>query len=390
MQNVVQLFAPENPTALVDRVEFTDRIALLAKLCSRQPQPILTHLRVSSETGGMAFIATNLSIQAETSLPADVDARFSAALPAGSLLRLMKKGAPSETAVLELIAEEAGEEERFIAEKCGIQLGATRFVIDAMPSGDFPDPIRHEEGAEVQRFSIASAVLWNALDGTLDAVSTDETRYYLNGVFLHDHNGRLRFTSTDGHRLYIQDTNVRTGKADVAGILPTEGAKFVAGLLDGYAGADPVQVELSSSIAVFVFRGVAVTMKLIDGAFPDYQRVIPAQPDKTAQLAGGVLAAAVSSLTEGADAKLVRLSFSDGAVAIEVSGTAGAGSSSVECAFEGEPLAISFDARNLRSAIEAASPDGRKMMIRMKDAVSPAIVSGSVGGWTGVVMPSAA
>lgn len=390
MQNVVQLFTSENPSALVERAEFTDRIGLLAKLCARQAQPILSHVRLSSEPGGIAFIATNLSLQAETSMPADIDARFSVALPAVSLLKLMKKGTPSNHAILELLTDENEENERFVAEKCAVQVGATRFVIDALPSDDFPEPIRHGEGAKVQRFSIPSAVLWNAIDGTLDAVSTDETRYFLNGIYLHDHNGRLRFAATDGHRLYIQDTNIQTGKSEIAAILPTEGAKFIANLLDGYASAEPVQVELSPEIIVFVFRGVAVTLKLVDGSFPDYGRVIPTDPDKKVEVAGGALAEAVASLSEGAAAEMVHLAFSGNEISITVSGSVGEGSVAIDCGYAGDDFAITFDAKNLRSAIEAASPDGRKMTIRMKDLGSPALVTGSVGGWTGVLMPSAA
>ncbi|UDF29350.1 UNVERIFIED_ORG: DNA polymerase III subunit beta [Roseateles sp. XES5] len=390
MQKVVPLFTTENPSALVDRAEFTDRIALLARLCARPMHPILGHVRVSSETGGLAFIATNSSLQAETSMTADTDARFSAALPAAALLKLMKKGTPSNHAILELTAEDGAVDERFVAAKCAVHVGTTRFVIDVMPTGDFPEPIRHAEGSKIQRFSIPSAVLWNAIDGTLDAVSTDETRRNLNGVYLHDYHGRLRFAATDGHRLYIQDSNVQTGKSEISAILPTDGAKFVASLLDGYAGADPVQVELSGGVAVFVFRGMAVTMNLVDGPFPDYGRVIPTDPDKKVAVAGGALSEAVAALAEGASAELVRLAFSESEIAITVTGASGEGSVVVDCSYEGDEFTIAFDAKNLRSAIEAASPDGRKMIIRMKDAASPALVSGSIGGWTGVLMPSAA
>lgn len=392
MQKVVQLFTSENPSALVDRQEFTECVGLLAKLCSaKHSGPILNHIRVSSETGGMALVATNLDIQAETSISADVDARFSTALPATTLLKLMKKGTASGTAILELLAdneEAAAAEERFVASKCAIQLAGMRFVLDAMPSDDFPEPIRHEDGAKVQRFSIASAVLWNAIDGLVDAASTDETRFYLNGIYLHSHNGQLRFVATDGHRLYIQDTNVQTGKSEVEGIIPSEGARFIASLLDGYACTDPVDVELSPGIALFSFRGVAVTLKLIDGTFPDYQRVIPAEPDKTATVAGKALNAAVISLVECTGADRIALTFSADRLAISAKGPAGAGSTDIDCAFEGEHFEIGFEARYLRSAIDAASPDGRNMRIRMIDAQSPALVTGSIGGWTGVLMPS--
>ncbi|MEH7904028.1 DNA polymerase III subunit beta [Rhizobium laguerreae] len=389
-ENVVKLFTSQNPSALVDRAELTECVTLLAKLCNgKQPFPILNHIRISSEPGGMALTATNRDIQAETSIVADVDARFTTALPAAALLKLMKKGTPSSTAILELLPEEDPDADRTIASKCAIQLASTRFVLDAMPTDDFPEPIRHEAG-KFHKFSIASAVLWNAIDGTIDAVSTDETRYYLNGVHIHNHNGHLRFVTTDGHRLYIQDTNVKTGKFEVNAILPTEGARFVASLLDGHAGADPVKVELSASVAVFVFRDIAVSLKLLDGTFPDYQRVIPAEPDKVATVAGGTLSSAVASLVECTGASTVHLKFTAGELAIRADGTTGGGTTGLDCDYQGDELEIAFDARYLRSAIDAASPDGRNMKIRMAGAISPALVTGSIGGWTGILMPSRA
>lgn len=391
-ENVVKLFTTENPSALADRAELTECISLLARLCGgKQSISILNHIRFASESGGVALTATNGDIQAETSVAADVDARFSAALPATALLKLMKKGTPSSTAILELLADETDPEaERFVAGKCAIQLASTRFVLDAMSTDEFPEPIRHVDGDKVQRFSIASAVLWNAIDGTIDAVSTDQTRFYLNGVYIHSHHGHLRFATTDGHRLYIQDTNVQTSKSEIAAILPTEGARFVASLLDGYAGADPVKVEISSSVAVFIFREVAVTVKLVDGSFPDYQRVIPAEPDKMVTIAGGELSALAASLVECTGAGILRLRFSAEQLLMSADGNLGRGTTGMACEYHGDEFDIAFDARNLRSAIEAASPDGRNMRLRMVDAISPAIVSGSVGGWTGVLMPSRA
>ncbi|EJB02914.1 DNA polymerase III, beta subunit [Rhizobium leguminosarum bv. trifolii WSM597] len=390
--NIVQLFTSGNPSALIERTELTECTALLAKLCSgKQSMPILNHIRFASEQGGVALTATNLDIQAETSIAADVDARFSAALPAAALLKLMKKGTTSTTTILELLADEADPDaDRIVASKCAIQLASTRFVLDAMPTDDFPDLIRHAEGDKVHRFSIGSAILWNAIDGTVDAASTEPTRYYLNGVYIHTHNSHLRFVSTDGHRLYIQETNIQTGKHEIGAILPTEAAKFVANLLDGYAGADPVKVEISKGVAVFIFRDVAVTAKLIDGTFPDYQRVIPAEPDKTATIAGGDLSARVASLVECTGATTVHLKFGGEQLVINASGASGAGTTGMDCDYRGEELEIAFDAGYLRSAIEAASPDGRNMRIRMADALSPAIVTGSIGGWSGVLMPTKA
>lgn len=389
MQNVVKLFPTENPSALIDRAALTEAIGLLARLCTdAQPGPM--HIRLASKPGGMALTSTNFTVQAETAIPADVDARFSAALPAATLLKLLRKGGASETVLLELLADtEELEGERFIPAKCMVRLGAASFTLDATGTDEFPEPILLDPDDDVQGFDIPAAVLWNAIDGTLDAASREETRHYLGGIYLHNHNGRLRFVATDGHRLYMQDTFVHVGKAEIAGIIPRDAAQFIAALIDGYASADPVSVRMTASLAELVYRDVAVSLRLVDGTFPDYLRVIPANPPTAATVLGVDLAAAVASLVECTAAITVKLDFAADAVTVHAGGAAGEGTTSVSCSLEGEPLSIGFSAKNLRSVIEAASPDGRRMTIRMADAVSPALVTGSIGGWTGVLMPAA-
>lgn len=389
MKNVVKLFSSENPTALIDRASLTATVDLLASLCNAGKHAVPT-IRFSSEPGGIALTATSTTVQAETSIIADVDARFSAAIPAATLLKLLKKGGLSETVVLELSPDEtASTSERFIPSQCVVMIGGSSFTIDVSGTDDFPEPIRHDPEHTVHRFDIPAAVLWNAIDGTIGATSTDETRYYLNGIYVHNHDGRARFVATDGHRLYMQDTNVNLGKAETSGIISREAAMLIAEILDGHASADPVSVEMSQSVAVVVYRDIAVTMELIDGSFPDYLRVVPANPEKTATLHGGDFAEAVMSVVDCTGATTMTLGFSTDEVRLSAKGTAGHGTATVACKFDGEPFEIAFAAKNLRSVIDGASPDGRQMKIRMADNASPVLVTGSIGGWTGVLMPAA-
>ncbi|HLP66733.1 MAG TPA: hypothetical protein VK181_04365 [Rhizobium sp.] len=386
MKNVVKLFSSENPTALIDRASLTATVELLASL-GKNACPTI---RFSSEPGGIALTASNTIIQAETSIIADVDARFSAAIPAATLLKLLKKGGMSETVVLELVPDdEKSSAERFIPSQCTVMIGGSSFTIDVSDTDDFPEPIRHDPEQTVHRFDIPAAVLWNAIDGTIGATSTDETRHYLNGIYVYNHDGHARFVATDGHRLYMQDTNVNLGKAEIAGIIPREAATLIAAIIDGYASADPVSVEMSQSVAVAVYRDIAVTLELIDGSFPDYLRVVPTDPEKTATLHGGDFAAAVTSVIDCTGAATVKLGFSSDEVILSAKGATGQGTAMVACKFDGEPFEIGFAAKNLRSVIDGASPDGRKMAIRMADNVSPVLVTGSIGGWTGVLMPAA-
>ena len=389
-EKIVKLFPTENPMALIDRGALTEAVSLLSKLCSTSKSETAS-IRFSSEVGGIALASTNLSVLAETSIAADVDARFSAAIPAATLLKLLKKGGASETIILELHHDPAQTEvDRFIAHKCTVAIGNASFIVEAFSTDDFPSPIRRGDDEEPYGIEVPAAVLWNAIDGTINAASSDQTRPNLNGINVHRHDGHLRFVATDGHKLYIQDTDIPVSDNEVSGIIPTDAAKFIAALIDGHAGADPVRFEISRSTATAIYRDVAVSMKLLDGSFPDYLRVLPTANGKVGVMVGAALDAAVAALTECTGASSVKLSFGDDGLQLSAKGPAGEGSSCIPCSYEGDAFEICFDAKNLRSIIDGATPDGKAMTIRMSDATSPTLVTGTIGGWTGVLMPARA
>ena len=161
-----------------------------------------------------------------------------------------------------------------------LRSGRSRFYLQALPATDFPDLT---SGEFSHRFTLPAVELKRLIENTQFAISTEETRYYLNGIFLHtlDVGGTamLRAVATDGHRLARVETPAPQGAVGMPGVIaPRKAVNEVLKLLD-----DPtqdVQIEISTAKVRFQFGDVVLTTKLIDGTFPDYQRVIPTANDK--------------------------------------------------------------------------------------------------------------
>src|SRR5215831_18010337 len=165
-----------------------------------------------------------------------------------------------------------------------LKAGRSRFVLATLPKEDFP---AMGAGDLPHQFGIAVQELRNLIDRTRFAISTEETRYYLNGIYLHATTSGevkvLRAVATDGHRLARFEMPLPAGAAEMPGIIvPRKAVGELRKLLDEADGR--VEVALSDAKIRFVVGGVTLTSKLIDGTFPDYQRVIPTGNDKVMEV----------------------------------------------------------------------------------------------------------
>src|SRR5690606_23357863 len=179
------------------------------------------------------------------------------------------------------------------------------------------------------------------IERTQFAISNEETRYYLNGIYIHtlDVNGQqvLRAVATDGHRMARAETDAPAGSAGMPGIIiPKKTVSEVQKLLDGAEG--DVQVEVSDTKIRFTLGGVVLLSKLIEGTFPDYERVTPKNNDKQMNVDKSSFAVAVdrvSTIASERGGKAVKLSIKDGQLELSVTnpdhGTAS------------EELAVEFD-----------------------------------------------
>lgn len=199
-----------------------------------------------------------------------------------------------------------------------IQAGKAKFTLGTLPADDFPVFSRSE--SVITEISIEAHDLAELLDSTRHAASTEETRHYLNGIFLHHYQGLLRAVATDGNRLALIDTPVNDGVNEdtPAIILPSKAAALARGMLEDITG--PVTVALSKAHAAFVLppAGITFTTKLVDGTYPDYQRVIPANNPLAFRVEKAALTAALDRVSTVAidKTRVVKLRFTEGRLTI--------------------------------------------------------------------------
>ncbi|HEX4695749.1 DNA polymerase III subunit beta [Sphingomonas sp.] len=235
----------------------------------RNTIPILSNVLIdASADGSLKLMATDLDLQINESIPAAVEQPGATTVSAHTLFDIARK--LPEGSQVSLSAAEG---------KMQIVAGRARFQLGTLPRDDFPVIA---EGELPVSFELPAETLKQIIDKTRFAISTEETRYYLNGIFWHvadDGQPVLKAAATDGHRLArvtLPRPDGAEGMPDI--IIPRKCVAELRKLLDEIDGS--VGVSLSSSKIRFDLGQALLTSKLIDGTFPDYSRVIPTGNDK--------------------------------------------------------------------------------------------------------------
>ena len=231
-----------------------------------------------------------------------------------------------------------------------IKAGRSRFNLPVLPAGDFP--VMSSEGLS-NRMTVDAADLIRLIDKTRFAISTEETRYYLNGLYLHTvvENGetKLRAVATDGHRLALAEMEAPEGAAGLPGIIvPRKTIQEARRLME--SAGEHVDLQVSAQKVRFEFGAAALTSKVIDGAFPDYLRVIPRDNGKILTLDNDLFAKAVDRVAtiSAEKSRSVRMAIESGRVVLTVRNMeAGQAVEELEIDYDGEPFELSFNARYL-------------------------------------------
>jgi DNA polymerase-3 subunit beta len=236
----------------------------------RNTIPILSNVLIEArDDNSIRMMATDLDLQVDESVPANVDQAGATTVPAHTLFDIVRK------------LPEGSQVELNVAEgKMHLSAGRSRFHLSTLPRDDFPVI---SEGELPTRFELPAATLRQIIDKTRFAISSEETRYYLMGIFLHVADDQLKAAATDGHRLarvVIAKPDGADGMPDV--IVPRKCVAELRKLLDELDGT--VEVSLSPTKIRFGLGSAVLTSKLIDGTFPDYNRVIPTANDKLLKL----------------------------------------------------------------------------------------------------------
>src|SRR5256885_6239331 len=231
----------------------------------RNTIPILANVLVRAEKSALNLKATDLDLEVIESIAAEVAPAGSTTVPAHMFYEIVRKLPEGSQVVLESSSDRA---------VLAVRAGRSRFTLQTLPESDFPDLA---PGDMTHKFMLAGADLKRLIDKTQFAISTEETRYYLNGIYLHVAGSAkaptLRGVATDGHRLAQFELPLPAGASGMPGIIvPRQTVAEVQRLIEDNEAE--VTVELSQGKIRFTLGETVLTSKLIDGTFPDYARVI--------------------------------------------------------------------------------------------------------------------
>jgi DNA polymerase-3 subunit beta len=356
-----------------------ERSALLGSLTHvqsvverRNTIPILANVRVDAdENDRMRLTATDMDLAIVDGAEASVEQAGATTTPAHTLYDIVRK-LPDGAQVSIGMDGESGQ--------ISLGSGRSQFRLSCLPIGDFPVM---SEGELPHTFAVPKNDLRRLIDKTRFAISTEETRYYLNGIYLHptaaDEGGetRLRAVATDGHRLARVDVPLPDGAAGMPGVIvPRKTVAEVRKLID--EGDEMITIALSESKIRFAIGEATLTSKLIDGSFPDYERVIPQNNENVLTLTNSSFAEAVDrvSTISTEKSRAIKLSIQQDRVTLTAtSPDAGTATEELDAEYGAGPLDVGFNARYVLDV--AGQIESEFIQFVFGDAASPSLVRDS-------------
>jgi DNA polymerase III subunit beta len=332
----------------------------------RNTIPILSNIYISAENGTLRLKATDLDIEVTETLKADVSVEGITTIPAHLAFEIVRKMPDGAQISLETLEDKG---------TLALKAGRSRFALQTIPEHDFPDLSKADY---THHFTLNAKDLRRLFDKTQFAISTEETRYYLNGIYFHclevDGVQMLRAVATDGHRLAQAQMAAPKGAEGMPGlILPRKTVAEVLRMLDNPTAE--IEISLSTLKIRFKLNDMQIISKLIDGTFPDYSRVIPQNNslvmvvEKSDFMAGVDRVATVSSER----GRAVKLALSERRLVLTVTNPdSGTASEEIETDYDASDLEIGFNARYLLDI--AGQIDGDTAEFSFADSGAPTLV----------------
>jgi DNA polymerase-3 subunit beta len=341
----------------------------------RSTLPILSNVMLEAKEGRLRLLATDLEIWMECSVPVEMAQGGAITLPAKVVSEVV--GSLPEAKV-----ELQGEEGKAVTISCG----HSQYVIQGMAAEEFPSPPR--VGKEVT-MQVGQGAFKDAVRSVILAASMDETRLILTGVLLTWDGQVLKLAATDHHRLAVNSVAAEGDQGkEVSVIVPSRALAEVLRALSAEA-EEKLTITIGDNQIMFRLDGLVVTSRLIDGQFPNYERVIPTESDKRVTADRGELAAAVkrAAIVARTEANKVMLRSSRGVLSIEAtSGEVGQAHEEVAIELEGEDLEIAFNAEYLMDVL--AVLDSQQVQLGLTGPLSPGVIRpGDDSPYLYVVMP---
>jgi DNA polymerase-3 subunit beta len=351
----------------VERSELLKSLGHVHRVVERRNTiPILANVLLHGDRSKLSLKATDLDVEVIDTIAAEVGPGGSTTVPAHMFFDIVRKLPEGAQIALESSGDRAA---------LAIRAGRSRFTLQTLPESDFPDL---SAGEMTHKFTLKADELKRLIDKTQFAISTEETRYYLNGIYLHAAGTAkaqtLRAVATDGHRLAQMEVELPKGAAGMPGIIvPRKTVGEVHRLIED--GDTEVSIELSPGKIRFTIGQTVLTSKLIDGTFPDYARVIPVGNDKELVVDKKEFEAAVDrvSTVSSERGRAVKLSINAGRLSLSVTNPdSGSANEELEVAYEADPIDIGFNSRYLLDI--AAQIESEAAVLKLADPGSPTLI----------------
>jgi DNA polymerase-3 subunit beta len=373
---------------VIERVSLQNSLAMVQGIVERRNTvPILGHVLIEPDGAKIRLSATDLEVGIRTEVACKAAEKGSLTLNARKLFEIVREAEGDEVSFKSL-------DNDWVELKCG----RARFKMMGLDPRSFPAmPAQSTKGsAEPARkvvkgdLKVAAAVLAAMIDKTLFAVSPDEARYNLSGVYIDSPAaGTARMVATDGHRLSLIDREVAGFSMQGGAIIPRKGMAELRKLLD-QAGDGEVELALDGALA-WIKRGVTeVSMRLVEGEFPDYRGVIPKQSRYQVAVGRDALLSAIKRAAIFSNERYhgVKLGLSSGTLTVSsASPEMGEASETIDVEFGGDEFSIGFNASYVQQVLNVI-PEGTDAVLGLSDEVSPGVISTAADSlFTYVVMP---
>ena len=335
----------------------------------RHTLPILSNIVLSAENNELSLSSTNLDIFCSDKIDAEIVNSGEISVPAITFFEIVKR-LPSGSDVILSMADEDTE----LVLKCG----RSKFNLSTLRTEDFP--ILSDKDLSTN-FVISADELSRMIDKTKFAISNEETRYYLNGIFFHKAESNsinfLRAVATDGHRLAQYDIPLPQGADEITGIIIPKKTVFeLRKVLDDADG--DVSVSLNENKIKFSFNNLKIISKVIDGTFPDYTKVIPQNNDKkfktnNSELKNAIDRVSAVAINEETKSKAIKLTIENNKLNLSVeSQSKGSAKEEIDISYSNEKVDIGFNSRYLLDICNEV--DGDEIDVNLLDSISPAII----------------
>lgn len=338
--------------------------------------PVLQNIKLDAQNGKIILSATDMDILVTSTFETKMESNGSTTIPAQMFYDIIRKISDSKQIKVSQDSPNLLQ----------ISSGKSKYNLPCIDSSEFPSLSEGEIGDEIE---INAQELSKMIDKTRFAISNDETRYYLNGLFLQsiksDNSFELRSVATDGHRLAVSKLSSDNLKKEFGVILPKKSVNEIKRIIDS---CENIKIAVSQTKIKVIADNTTILSKLIDGEFPDYTKVLPKNNDKIAIINRKSLFDSIDRVsTVAADKhKSVKMTVEDNVLTLQINSNDGSyAHEENEIEYSSEKVEIGFNSKYLMDII--GQFDKEKIQMKFKDGNSPSLVEAEDFNAVYVIMP---